>query len=213
MSLLNKLLHFVILTSNKYKIDESHGLKHSMDVLQYAYKIFNAEKINYPEILNHEKIIYISAIVHDMCDKKYMNEDEGINNIEEFLKTKIESNELDIIKQIISTMSYSKVKKHECFIYPDLGEYQMAYHIVRESDLLTAYDIDRCIIYQMYKSGDTFESSFDNASKLFDTRVLKHFDDNLFITEYSKREGRLLHEKSLSTISLWENILKNQLLK
>jgi len=213
MSLLNKLLHFVIFTSNKYKIDESHGLKHSMDVLQYAFNIFNAEKINYPEILNHERIIYISAIVHDMCDKKYMSEMEGINNIEEFLKTKIESNEIDIIKQIISTMSYSKVKKHECFIYPDLGEYQMAYHIVREADLLTAYDIDRCIIYQMYKSGDTFESSFDNASKLFDNRVLKHFDNNLFITEYSKREGRILHEKSLSTISIWENILKNQLLK
>ena len=88
MSLLNKLLHFVIFTSNKYKIDESHGLKHSMDVLQYAFNIFNAEKINYPEILNHERIIYISAIVHDMCDKKYMSEMEGINNIEEFLKTK-----------------------------------------------------------------------------------------------------------------------------
>ena len=213
MSLLNKLLHFVILTSNKYKIDESHGLKHSMDVLQFAYKIFNAEKTNFPEIINHEKIIHISAIVHDMCDKKYMNENEGISNIEEFLKTKIEPGELDIIKQIISTMSYSKVKKHECFSYPDLGEYQMAYHIVREADLLAAYDIDRCIIYQMYKSGDSFESSFDNASKLFDNRVLKHFDNNLFITEYSKKEGRILHEKSLNTISLWQNILKNQLLK
>jgi HD superfamily phosphodiesterase len=213
MSLLNKLLHFVIFTSNKYKIDESHGLKHSMDVLQYAYKIFNAEKINYPEIINHERIIYTSALVHDMCDKKYMSESEGISNIEEFLKTKIESNEIDIIKQIISTMSYSKVKKHGCFTYPDLGQYQMAYHIVREADLLTAYDIDRCIIYQMYKSCDSFESSFDNASKLFDTRVLKHFDNNLFITEYSKKEGRILHEKSLSTVLLWENILKNQLLK
>ena len=212
MSLLNKLLHFVILTSNKYKIDESHGLKHSMDVLQYAYKIFNAEKINYPEIVNHEKIIYISALVHDMCDKKYMSESEGISNIEEFLKSEIETTEINIIKQIISTMSYSKVKR-DCFTYPDLGEYQMAYHIVREADLLTAYDIDRCIIYQMYKSGDSFESSFDNASKLFDTRVLKHFDNNLFVTEYSKSEGRLLHEKSLSTVSLWENILKNQLLK
>ena len=213
MSLLNKLLHFVIFTSNKYKIDESHGLKHSMDVLQYAYKIFNAEKINYPEIINHERIIYTSALVHDMCDKKYMTESEGISNIEEFLKTKIESNEIDIIKQIISTMSYSKVKKNNFLNYPDLGEYQMAYHIVRESDLLSAYDIDRCIIYQMYKSGDSFESSFDNASKLFDTRVLKHFDNNLFVTEYSKREGRILHDKSLSTVSVWENILKNQLLK
>lgn len=212
MSLLNKLLQFVILTSNKYKIDESHGLKHSMDVLQYAYKIFNAEKINYPEILNHEKIIYTSAIVHDMCDKKYMNETEGINNIEEFLKTKIEPIEIDIIKQIISSMSYSKLKRN-CFTYPDLGEYQMAYHIVREADLLTAYDIDRCIIYQMYKSDDTFESSFNNASKLFDNRVLKHFDDNLFITEYSKKEGKILHEKALNTVLLWENILKNQSLK
>ena len=99
MSLLNKLLHFVILTSNKYKIDESHGLKHSMDVLQFAYKIFNAEKINFPEIVNHERIIFTSAIVHDMCDKKYMTESEGISNIEEFLKTKIEQNEIDIIKQ------------------------------------------------------------------------------------------------------------------
>ncbi len=212
MSLLNKLLQFVILTSNKYKIDESHGLKHSMDVLQHAYKIFNAEKINYPEIVNHEKIIYTSAIVHDMCDKKYMNETEGINNIEEFLKTKIEPIEIDIIKQIISTMSYSKLKR-DCFMYPDLGEYQMAYHIVREADLLTAYDIDRCIIYQMYKSDDTIESSFENASKLFDTRVLKHFDNNLFVTEYSKKEGKLLHEKALNTVLLWENILKNQSLK
>ena len=212
MSLLNKLLHFVILTSNKYKIDESHGLKHSMDVLQYAYKIFNAEKTNFPEILNHERIIYISAIVHDMCDKKYMNEKEGINNIEIFLETKIELIEIDIIKKIISTMSYSKVK-HDCFTYPDLGIYQMAYHIVREADLLTAYDIDRSIIYQMYKLEDSFEISFENASKLFDNRVLKHFDNNLFITEYSKKEGRILHEKSLNTISLWENILKNQLLK
>ena len=212
MSLLNKLLHFVILTSNKYKIDESHGLKHSMDVLQYAYKIFNAEKTNFPEILNHERIIYISAIVHDMCDKKYMNENEGINNIEQFLETKIEVIEIDIIKKIISTMSYSKVKQ-SCFTYPDLGIYQMAYHIVREADLLTAYDIDRSIIYKMYKLENSFEISFDNASKLFDNRVLKHFDNNLFITEYSKKEGRILHEKSLNTISLWENILKNQLLK
>ena len=212
MSLLNKLLHFIILTSSKYKIDESHGLKHSMEVLQFAYNIFNVEKTNYPEIINYERIIYIAAIVHDMCDKKYMNEDEGIIGIENFLLTKIESDEIDIIKQIISTMSYSKIKKDNFFIYPDLGQYQMAYHIVREADLLAAYDIDRCIIYQMYKSDESFESSFDNASKLFDNRVLKHFDNNLFITEYSKKEGQILHDKSLNAISLWKNILKNQTL-
>ena len=34
--------------------------------------------------------------------------------------------------------------------FPDMGEYQTAYNIVREADLLCAYDFDRCMIYQMY---------------------------------------------------------------
>jgi len=58
------------------------------------------------------------------------------------------SSDLEIIGKIIGTMSYSKVKANG---YPELGEYQLAYHIVREADLLAAYDIDRCIIYTMYR--------------------------------------------------------------
>ena len=52
-------------------IDESHGIKHSMDVLNYAHNIYKNEINNYPIIKKHERIIYISAIIHDMCDKKY----------------------------------------------------------------------------------------------------------------------------------------------
>ena len=46
-------------------------------------------------------------------------------------------------------MSYSKVNKNG---FPELGNYQLCYNIVREADLLASYNIDRCIIYQMIKN-------------------------------------------------------------
>ena len=86
MSLLSKLFHYVLLASKKYNIDESHGLAHSMNVLQYANKIYQQEVLNTPYLKQHEKLIYVTAILHDMCDKKYVDEKNGIKEIEEFLQ-------------------------------------------------------------------------------------------------------------------------------
>ena len=36
MKLLSKLYNFVLYTTTKYNIDESHGLSHAMDILGYA---------------------------------------------------------------------------------------------------------------------------------------------------------------------------------
>ena len=112
MSLLNKLFNFVILTTKRYNIDESHGISHSMEALHYAHSIYQNEKYNNPSLEKYERIIYVSSILHDMCDKKYMNEEYGIKNIEEFLQEKIPREEIDITNKIVSTMSYSKVKKY-----------------------------------------------------------------------------------------------------
>ena len=111
MKLISSILEFVSFTSRKYLIDESHGLGHSMNVLINAHAIYNSEVIKHPILRNHERILYTSAALHDMCDRKYMNPDEGIHAIESFLSDKISKTEIDITKQIISTMSYSKVKK------------------------------------------------------------------------------------------------------
>lgn len=67
--LITKLLKFVFTTSLKYNIDESHGLTHSMNVLNYAHNIYKNELHKYPPIKEYERIIYTSSIVHDMCDK------------------------------------------------------------------------------------------------------------------------------------------------
>ena len=200
----NSFFNFILLLSKKYNIDESHGIRHSMDVLHYANNIFLSEKDKNPNLNNHQNIIYASALLHDMCDKKYVNEMDGIKEIELFLKDKLSNIEVDITKQIISRMSYSTVKK---LGYPDLGEYQLAYHIVREADLLSAYDFDRCVIYNMHKLQGDFESAYTDSINLFENRVFKHIDDNLFVTSYSKNIAPYLHSNSISRITSWKTLI------
>jgi len=206
MSLLSKLVHFVLLTTKKYGIDESHGLSHSMNVLQYSNKIYENEIESYPILKNQEKLIYVSAVLHDMCDKKYVDETSGLKEIEEFLQSEnaLTPTEINMSKQIMATMSYSKVKQYG---YPIMGGYQKAYHIVREADLLTAYDFDRCMIYQMNKNGGNLEDAFKNANELFENRILRHNDDGLFLFDYSKKESLVLHQLALQRINSWKKIL------
>ena len=189
----------------KYDIDESHGLSHSMNVLNHAQNIYNSEVSKNPYLESHQKIIYTSAILHDMCDRKYIDETEGIQSITDYIKDEVTLKELDVIKTIIKTMSYSKVSVYG---YPMLGEYMLAYHIVREADLLSAYDFNRCIIYGLHKKEHcvTAIDAFLEARKLFNVRVLRYIADGLFITDYSKGLSKSLHEDAVKSIQLWEQL-------
>jgi hypothetical protein len=140
-----------------------------------------------------------------MCDKKYVDETEGIQSIADYIKDEVTSKELDVIKTIIKTMSYSKVSVYG---YPMLGEYMLAYHIVREADLLSAYDFNRCIIYGLHKNNHskTIIPAFLEARKLFNVRVLRYIVDGLFVTDYSKGLSKSLHEDAIKSIQLWEQL-------
>ena len=201
--LINAAFSFVILTSKNYNIDESHSLKHSMDVFNNANKIYDYEVKNNLYLEKQKDIIQVSAILHDMCDKKYMDEKIGVQNINYHMRDYMSEKELDIVSNIISTMSYSKVKKNG---YPNLGEYQLAYHIVREADLLSAYDVDRCTIYQMEHDNSNYVDSLQKVIKLFENRVLKYREDNLFETEYSKERSLFLHEQSEKDIVYFKKL-------
>ena len=203
MLFLNELFKFVILTSASYKIDESHALKHSMDVYYYGNKIFNEEIKHNPLLQNNKIIIDICCILHDMCDKKYMDEQEGLKNINDFLLDKIEQTNIKLINDIISTISYSKVKKNG---YPELKEYNEIYHIVRQADILAAYDIDRAIMYSMIVDNKIYNNSLEDAIKLFDNRVLKHIHDGTFYHKSALQIGQKLHEEALLKLELLKNI-------
>ena len=196
-NIINIAFQYVIKTSEKYNIDESHALKHSIDVYRFANKIYNSEVKYNPYLKEQQKIIITSAILHDMCDKKYINEQVGINMIKDYCKDYISEDEINIIETIILTMSYSKVKKNG---YPELNDYELAYHIVREADLLAAYDIDRTIIYSMYKENLNYHDAIKRTIELFKDRVLQYRNDNLFITNFSEKESLILHEKAVNDL-------------
>ena len=204
VALLNKLFQFVLFTTKKYGIDESHGLGHSMNVLQFAHKIYSDEVLSYPFLQTQEKIIYVSSILHDMCDKKYVNEEEGLKQISDYINDDFRPNELTIIKQIINTMSYSKIKKNG---FPYLGYYQKSYHIVREADLLSAYDFDRSMIYKMNNFNYNLEEAFVESENLFNNRMFKHNQDGLFVTKYSQKQSIILESIAHNRINTWRKIL------
>jgi len=194
-TLFDKIIQFILYMTSKYKIDDSHGISHSFDILHHTYELYREECEKNPELQNQEKIIYISALLHDVCDKKYMNEEQGMNEIIEFLSERdLDSNEITIIRRIIETMSYSKVIKNG---FPDLGEYQLAYHIVRESDLLCAYNVDRCIIFHLHNQTKNIEQAILNAETLFQERVFKHQENGLILLNYSKRMIPFLENQSM----------------
>ena len=192
--LIDQSFECVIRMSAKHNIDESHSLKHAMEVRKFAEDIYESELAMNPELKEQERIIIVAAIVHDMCDHKYVNETIGVRDIKEHLSFLMTSEELDVVEQIITTMSYSKVKRHG---YPNLGKYQTAYHIVREADLLAAYDVDRCIIYGMMVDKLLYKEAVGRAVALFNERVLKYIDDGLFVTAYSVHKSFELHNKAL----------------
>lgn len=242
MTFLNNIFSYILLATAKYNIDESHGISHSMNVLLYANQIYHHEVEKYPILETQKNIIFTSALLHDMCDKKYTNEKDGANEIEHFLlqssppnakhlvdfgvdigmvntgsihpvkyktvlpRPLITKEEAAVVKQIITTMSYSKVKDKG---FPDLGVYQHAYHIVREADLLSAYDFDRSIIYDMKRNNLSFSKSFANSIDLFEKRVLKYKKDKLFVTDYSKHLSGVLHAQANMRIQMWKQLLRN----
>ena len=203
MVCLNELFAFVLYMSRRYNIDTSHSECHSMDVLHFAHDIYKSELDMFPELEEQKKVIYTSAVLHDMCDKKYLDQSTGIKEIETFLSDKLNKEELHYTKRIMSTMSYSIVKKNG---YPELGEYQMAYHVVREADLLSSYNFDRSIIYHMNK-GNSLTDSYKNALELFDNRVFNYNTDKLLLTNYSQQMSAKLAAKAVQRMLTWRKIL------
>jgi HD superfamily phosphodiesterase len=225
MKLLSKLFNFVIITSKQFAIDESHGLSHSMNVLNYASQLYKSEIILNPHLIDYKKIIYSSAVLHDMCDKKYMCEKEGFNRISNYFANDFTNQEMDDMKKIITSMSYSTVKKNG---FPkDLEHLYLPYHIVREADLLSAYDFDRCMIYNLYLTNaniiknvymdqynfinlnfeNNLAETFVDATNLFERRVFAHNNDKLFITKKGQELSLQLEDQSRSRINDWVNIL------
>ena len=183
-SLLSKykqVFDFVEGCCSKYNIDESHGLKHSIGTVQWAFKLMD----DYHDISDTEcSIIIYAAALHDMCDSKYRSVEEGSNEICEWLLSNgVSLSVATAVIEIITSMSYSKLKlankmqliSGDDLIYPDHGKWQRAYHIVRHADLLEAYKVVRCYLYSKRRCPlFTEEQIWAEVRAIFNERVFKY---------------------------------------
>jgi hypothetical protein len=62
-SLVNIAFNYVIYNTKKFNIDESHALKHSMEVFNFANNIFNSELKKNPYLEEQQDIISVSAFI------------------------------------------------------------------------------------------------------------------------------------------------------
>jgi hypothetical protein len=61
VTLINQAFRFVIQTSQEYNIDESHSLKHSMEVFNYANSIYESELLKNPNLETDIKVKYLRS--------------------------------------------------------------------------------------------------------------------------------------------------------
>lgn len=169
---------FVEQMCNKYGIDESHGIGHAKDCVQFADQLTDA---SIPE--EQRTVILYAAAVHDTVDKKYVPVEQACAEVRTFFHDLgLQENHINAILNIITTMSYSYLTKRKADAgvqsYPDHGEWQDAYHIVRHADLLCAYRVERCLQYQHHVTPDIAESdAWIAVKKIFAIRVFRYIED------------------------------------
>jgi hypothetical protein len=138
---------------------------------------------------NERKFTLYGAALHDMCDSKYMDVTTGQAQIRNWLLDAAgdwSTEDADALISVIGTTSYSKLKKacavgedgKVMIVYPEHGKWQRAYHIIRHADLLDAYIVERCMLYNEHIYPDMpVEDSWARVIRIFDDRVFKYVSD------------------------------------
>lgn len=205
---MDRLFYFIELMCLKYSIDESHGLKHAKGAFLKAEALLDSLDI-LPE--DQRRVALYSAALHDTCDSKYTDVGKASADIREWLLDEgWTEGEAEAVIGIITTMSYSKLKTQVSLddvpVYPDHGKWQTAYHVARHADLLEAYIVARCFLYNKHiHTTLTDDEHWEAVKNLFDVRVFRYVKDGwitmpaaLKMVPYLEQEARrCLEEKSL----------------
>jgi len=176
---MDTLFSFISRQCEKYGIDESHGLKHAKGTLIRANEILKS----FTDVHEKErKITLYAAALHDTCDSKYTPLEQSVHEVSYFLRSQgWPLDEITALVRIITTMSYSKLKKSmhlEHKVYPNHGKWQRAYHVARHADLLEGYIVARCVLYNQHIfPGKSEEEHWQRALDLFSERVFTYIPE------------------------------------
>jgi len=202
---MERLFAYIAECCKNYDIDESHGLKHSINTVEWAKLLMAAEteRTNPSE----ERMILYSAALHDMCDAKYRNPKEASEEIRIWLvdSEKWSDETATALVNIIMTMSYSKLKasmRNGKPVYPDHGPWQRAYHIARHADLLEGYKVRRCMLYTKHRLPQETPSAYwPIVREVFYTRVLNYVSDGWIFLPKAVELSVDLHRKAVDDLN------------
>jgi len=214
VSLIPMVENFINDKSKLYKIDPSHNLHHSLQVKELGFIIAGKD---YYLNTKQKEILYLSCMLHDMCDEKYAPRAESVLDISNFLikKCGVSMMTHDAVMHIITSMSYSKIVREDgtiefpSWLQMDPDGWVDVFHITREADLLTSYDIKRMIHYKCEKLGfvypcDVYEDVVNTVGK----RMSKLLQRNLFISPSAKKIATKWHDELSYKI---ENLSENDI--
>ncbi len=146
---------FALDTISIYNIDASHGITHLVNTVLYVRIIlddFRGQQIiqNYTKAEETE-LIEDAAFVHDLIDKKYMDEQIGIARLRDaFVQNGYPAPKIEAIVSIIIAISFSTrvLRKKAGLPMIGPGPLALAIAIVIDADQLDGYDVRRCYTYQ-----------------------------------------------------------------
>lgn len=98
--------HELKLFMTKHKIDDTHGYKHALDVLENAKNICNTSTLSITT--NQRLCIFLASLLHDVDDGKYFNTTNYENCRHILQKCDCEKMDIDNVVHMISLVSCSK---------------------------------------------------------------------------------------------------------
>lgn len=161
-------------------IDNSHNSNHSKEVLFWSHEIIKSLPFKLPK----KDLLMVGqcAILHDLVDPKYT---DFSKEVEKHLKQYHTPYDVHFMMKIMNTMSYSKIVSSEGIVhFPDwliYSPFANAFHITREADLLSSYNIARMIEYRQQSGIYTNDQIKKESIELYHDRMEKLIARRLFV--------------------------------
>lgn len=186
--------------SSRWKIDDSHNHQHAKEVLFWSNDILR--HIPYSLTKRDRMMIGRCCLLHDLMDAKYFDLSDVVR---EHLSHRHEKSEVDIMMRIMQTMSYSKIVSSDSIHYPEWEDKtsEKMFHIVREADLLSSYNLARMVEYRHHRHPKMSNQEIrEEMIQLYETRMGRLIDDGLFYHLSTADRARQLDEICRMRLSL-----------
>lgn len=180
---------FVKKQSRRWGIDDSHNHLHSKEVLFWSKDIM--DRLPFSILHDDRVLIGRCCLLHDMMDSKYV--DLSVETEQHLVAEGHVAEDIRLMMRIMQNMSYSKIvapdKSRIRFPAWEDGRQEILFHIVREADLLSSYNLARMI---EFREGMPSEQIRQEILDLYEIRMGCLIEDGLFYFPSTRERAKQL---------------------